>query len=204
MQTFLRPFLDRWRLFALLASAAMPATAQAFHGRLEYRGLGDPGRVQRRGGDPRAEEGMSGKPIPPRPGRGALAARMAEILRVDQAGEMAAVAIYRGQRTVLGEAKGHERIAGQLGEMEAQEAQHLARFDRLLTERQVRPTALTPVWRMAAFALGAGTALMGDKAAHACTEAVETVIEEHYAHQIAELQSRDPDLAAELSRFRDE
>ena len=147
---------------------------------------------------------MSDKPIPPRPGRGATAARMAEILRVDHAGEMAAVAIYRGQRAVLGEAAGHERITGQLAHMEAQEAEHLARFDRLLTERRVRPTALAPFWRLAAFALGAGTALMGDKAAHACTEAVETVIEEHYAHQIAELADRDPNLAAELSKFRDE
>jgi ubiquinone biosynthesis monooxygenase Coq7 len=147
---------------------------------------------------------MSEKPIPPRPGRGARAARMAEILRVDHAGEMAAVAIYRGQRTVLGGAAGHERIAGQLAEMESQEAHHLARFDHLLTEHQVRPTAMAPVWRIAAFALGAGTALMGDKAAHACTEAVETVIEEHYAHQIAELSKREPALAAELSQFRDE
>jgi len=147
---------------------------------------------------------MSAKPVPPRPGRGAAAARMAEILRVDHAGEMAAVAIYRGQRAVLGGAAGHERIAGQLAEMEAQEAVHLARFDRLLTEKRVRPTALAPVWRAAAFALGAGTALLGDKAAHACTEAVETVIEEHYAHQIAELSAREPDLAAELSAFRDE
>jgi ubiquinone biosynthesis monooxygenase Coq7 len=147
---------------------------------------------------------MTEKPIPPRPGRGALAARMAEILRVDHAGEMAAVAIYRGQRTVLGEAKGHERIAGQLAEMEAQEALHLARFDKLLCERQVRPTAMAPVWRVAAFALGAGTALLGDKAAHACTEAVETVIEEHYAHQIAEISSREPELAAELAGFRAE
>lgn len=144
------------------------------------------------------------KPIPARPGRGALAARMAEILRVDHAGEMAAVAIYRGQRVVLGGAPGHERIASQMAELEAHEAVHLARFEKLLTERQVRPTAMAPVWRVAAFALGAGTALMGDKAAHACTEAVETVIEEHYAYQIAELQTRDPDLAAELSAFRDE
>ena len=144
------------------------------------------------------------RPIPPRPGRGALAARMAEILRVDQAGEVAAVAIYRGQRAVLGEAQGHERIAGQLAEMEAHEAVHLARFDRLLTERQVRPTAMAPIWRAAAFALGAGTALMGDKAAHACTEAVENVIEEHYASQVAEIAERDPDLAAELAQFREE
>jgi ubiquinone biosynthesis monooxygenase Coq7 len=74
----------------------------------------------------------------------------------------------------------------------------------LLTARQVRPTALAPVWRLAGFALGAGTALMGEKAAHACTEAVETVIEQHYAGQIAELESREPELAAELSRFRAE
>jgi ubiquinone biosynthesis monooxygenase Coq7 len=147
---------------------------------------------------------MSAKPIPPRPGRGALAARMAEILRVDHAGEMAAVAIYRGQRTVLGDAQGHERVAGQLAEMEAHEAAHLARFDKLLTERRVRPTAMAPVWRMAAFALGAGTALMGDKAAHACTEAVEDVIEEHYAGQVAELAEREPELAAELAKFREE
>ncbi len=94
---------------------------------------------------------MSDKPLPPRPGRGALAQRMAEILRVDHAGELGAVSIYRGQRAVLGQAPGRERIQGQLAEMEAHEAEHLARFDRLLTERRVRPTALAPVWRRAGF-----------------------------------------------------
>ena len=144
------------------------------------------------------------KPVPPRPGRGAGAARLAEILRVDHAGELGAVHIYRGQRAVLGEAAGRERISGQLSEMESHEAEHLARFDRLLTEHRVRPTLMTPVWRLAGFALGAGTALLGERAAHACTEAVETVIEEHYAGQIAELAEQDPQLAAELSKFRDE
>lgn len=147
---------------------------------------------------------MTDKPVPPRPGRGAMSARLAEILRVDHAGELGAVHIYRGQRAVLANAPGRERIAGQLAEMEGHEAEHLARFDRLLSERRVRPTAMVPVWRLAGFALGAGTALLGEKAAHACTEAVETVIEEHYAGQIAELSDRDPELAAELSKFRDE
>ncbi|TAJ72397.1 MAG: demethoxyubiquinone hydroxylase family protein [Phenylobacterium sp.] len=147
---------------------------------------------------------MTEKPIPPRPGRGAQAARLAEILRVDHAGELAAVQIYRGQRAVMGASPGQSRLAGHFAEMEAQEAVHLARFDKLLTERRVRPTALAPVWRLAGFALGAGTALMGEKAAHACTEAVETVIEGHYADQIAELSARNPELAAELSKFRDE
>ena len=147
---------------------------------------------------------MTATPIPPRPGQGALAARLAEILRVDHAGELGAVAIYRGQRAVLEAAPGHERIAGQLAEMEGHEQVHLSRFDALLTERRVRPTALAPVWRLAGFALGAGTALLGDKAAHACTEAVETVIEGHYAAQIAEIEGREPELAAELARFRDD
>jgi len=147
---------------------------------------------------------VSEKPIPPRPGVGALSARLAEILRVDHAGELGAVHIYRGQRAVLGAAKGHERIAGQLEEMEGHEAVHLARFDQLLNEHQVRPTVMTPLWRAAAFTLGASTALLGEKAAHACTEAVENVIEQHYAGQIAELEGRDPELAAELSKFRDE
>jgi ubiquinone biosynthesis monooxygenase Coq7 len=140
----------------------------------------------------------------PRPGAGSGRARLAEILRVDHAGELGAVHIYRGQQAVFGAAKGHESIAAQLAEMEGHEAAHLKAFDTLLTERRVRPTLLAPLWRAAGFALGAGTALLGEKAAHACTEAVESVIEDHYAGQITELQHRDPALAADLSQFRDD
>ena len=140
----------------------------------------------------------------PRPGRGADKARMDEILRVDHAGEYAAVLIYRAQKAVFEGRKSHGEIVGDLTEMQDQEAVHLARFDRLLNERRVRPTAMTPLWRIAASALGAGTALMGEKAAHACTEAVESVIEKHYADQIAEIGDRDPALAAELTQFREE
>jgi ubiquinone biosynthesis monooxygenase Coq7 len=144
------------------------------------------------------------KPIPPRPGPGAVARRLAEILRVDHAGELGAVHIYRGQRAVLGAAPGRERTAAQLADMEAHETVHLARFDALLTQQRVRPTLLAPFWRAAGFALGAGTALLGERAAHACTEAVESVIEGHYAGQVRELEASQPALAAELSQFRDE
>ncbi|OXE36695.1 MAG: demethoxyubiquinone hydroxylase family protein [Phenylobacterium zucineum] len=126
------------------------------------------------------------------------------MLRVDHAGELAAVHIYRGQRAVLGAAPGKARIVEQLSEMEGHEAVHLSRFDSLLTQHQVRPTLMAPLWRLAGYALGAGTALLGEKAAHACTAAVESVIEKHYAGQIAEISHTEPDLAAELSRFRDE
>jgi ubiquinone biosynthesis monooxygenase Coq7 len=139
-----------------------------------------------------------------RPGRGAASARLAEILRVDHAGELAAVHIYRGQRAVFEAGRGRETTNATLTEMEAHEQVHLDAFDKLLGQRRVRPTLLAPVWRAAGFALGASTALMGEKAAHACTEAVETVIEQHYAGQVEELSRREPELAAELSRFRDD
>ncbi len=136
------------------------------------------------------------------PGRGAGRARLAEKLRVDHAGELGAVWIYRGQRAVFDAARGKADIAGQLQEMEGHEAVHLQAFDALLNARQVRPTLMTPLWRLAGFALGAGTALLGEKAAHACTEAVETVIEGHYAEQIRDLSLREPELADQLATFR--
>jgi ubiquinone biosynthesis monooxygenase Coq7 len=129
---------------------------------------------------------------------------MAEMLRVDHAGEVAAGAIYRGQRAVLRASPGAGRALAEIADMAAQEEEHLARFDALLTQRRVRPSLLAPLWRAAGFGLGAATALLGEKAAHACTEAVETVIEGHYAAQIAEIAPAEPALAAELTRFRDD
>jgi ubiquinone biosynthesis monooxygenase Coq7 len=127
------------------------------------------------------------------------------MLRVDHAGEYGAVAIYRGQLAVFGRQTGRERITAQLAEMAGQEQEHLDAFDKLLAAGRVRPTAMSPVWNAAGFALGAATALLGEKAAHACTEAVETVIEEHYGDQVAELEENgDRELASKLARFRDE
>lgn len=131
--------------------------------------------------------------------------RHQEMLRVDHAGEYGAVAIYRGQLAVFGRQQGRERITEQLKEMAGQEQEHLDAFDKLLNAGSVRPTALSPVWNAAGFALGAATALLGEKAAHACTEAVETVIEEHYGDQIVELEAAgETELAARMTKFRDE
>jgi ubiquinone biosynthesis monooxygenase Coq7 len=115
------------------------------------------------------------------------------------------VAIYRGQLAVFRRQGGRERIVGQLAEMEAQEQDHLNTFNRLLADGRVRPTVLSPVWNAAGFALGAATALFGEKAAHACTEAVETVIGEHYDEQVRELEAAgEADLAGRLAQFRDD
>ncbi|MBE7218814.1 MAG: demethoxyubiquinone hydroxylase family protein [Caulobacteraceae bacterium] len=130
--------------------------------------------------------------------------RLHEMLRVDHAGELGAVHIYRGQNAVFAAAPAHAGMARQMAEHEAQEQVHLSAFDDILARREVRPTALAPLWRVAGFALGAATALMGEKAAHACTEAVESVIEQHYAEQIEAIEPREPELARELQRFRDD
>ena len=122
---------------------------------------------------------------------------IAAMIRVDHAGEYGAVRIYEGQLAVLGNKPAGDTIR----RMAAEEQRHLETFDRLINERRVRPTALEPVWRVAGFALGAATALMGEKAAMACTAAVEEVIDEHYARQIEKLDT-DPELKATVADFR--
>ncbi len=118
------------------------------------------------------------------------------IIRVDQAGEYGAVRIYQGQLSVLGGGASGPVIR----EMLDQEQEHLDTFSNLAAERRVRPTALLPLWHLAGFALGAGTALLGEKAAMACTVAVEEVIDEHYADQVEKLERMGGD-EAELAEL---
>lgn len=125
----------------------------------------------------------------------------ARMLRVDQAGEYGATRIYAGQLAVMGDRAPH---AGEIAHMAEQEAAHRAKFDALLARRGVRPTALQPVWSVAGYALGAATALIGPKAAMACTAAIETEIERHYTQQLDELGDADPELADMIREFRDD
>jgi ubiquinone biosynthesis monooxygenase Coq7 len=123
----------------------------------------------------------------------------ASMLRVDQAGEYGATRIYAGQLAVL-RANGAE--AKLIARMAAQEQRHLDRFNKLMAERRVRPTALQPFWNVAGFALGAATALLSEKAALACTDAVETEIDKHYGSQLAEIGEDDAELSADIAEFR--
>jgi ubiquinone biosynthesis monooxygenase Coq7 len=133
------------------------------------------------------------KAAPRLPGFNATDQDVARMIRVDHAGEHGAVQIYRGQLAVLG----HTAAGATVKHMHDQELEHLATFDRLVAEHGVRPTALAPLWSVAGYALGAVTALMGEKAAMACTAAVEEVIDEHYARQAAAL-SKDGEANAAL------
>ena len=125
-------------------------------------------------------------------------AEIARILRVDHAGEYGATRIYEGQLAMTGRGRTQNAIR-RMGE---QEKRHLAAFDRLLPERRVRPTLLHPLWHLAGFALGAATAVLGQRAAMACTVAVEEVIDEHYRGQAERLGAADPVLTATILNFR--
>lgn len=123
------------------------------------------------------------------------------MLRVDQAGEYGATRIYAGQLAVMG---GRAPLSAEIEHMAGQEAEHRRKFDALLAERGVRPTALQPFWHVAGFALGAATALIGPKAAMACTAAVEEEIDRHYSDQLDELGGSDPELSGMIREFRDD
>ncbi|MEM7665428.1 MAG: demethoxyubiquinone hydroxylase family protein [Pseudomonadota bacterium] len=125
------------------------------------------------------------------------------MIRVDQAGEFGATRIYEGQLAVMGDRGPH---SAEIRHMAEQEEGHRAKFDALMAERGVRPTALHPFWSAAGYALGAGTALLGPEAAMACTAAVEEEIDKHYSEQLDRLQETgaEPELAEMIEEFRED
>lgn len=136
----------------------------------------------------------------PLPGEPSLKQLTDRMIRVDQAGEYGAMRIYAGQLAVLKD----KAACAVMQHMADQEQRHLDRFNQLIVERRVRPTLLTPLWHVAGFALGAATAMLGKEAAMACTQAVEEVIDGHYAAQQAKLPESERELADTIEQFRKE
>lgn len=126
------------------------------------------------------------------------------IVRVDHAGELGADRIYAGQMAILGKSS----VGPVIQHMWDQEKEHKAKFEELIPKYRVRPTVLLPIWNVAGYVLGAGTALMGKEAAMACTVAVESVITDHYNSQLRELISMNEEENKELidviKKFRDD
>ena len=121
-----------------------------------------------------------------------------EIIRVDHAGEYGATRIYEGQIAVFGK---NTKIGKTIQHMADQEQEHIEKFQELIVSERVRPTALLPLWNIAGYALGVGTAIMGEKAAMACTVAVEKVIGEHYEEQIELLEEDQKKLKFTIKKF---
>ncbi|GAM85643.1 hypothetical protein ANO11243_036500 [Dothideomycetidae sp. 11243] len=137
-------------------------------------------------------------------------------LRVNHAGELAAVRIYAAQTPPV--VKAHPHLRPLMKHMYDQEAGHFAKFNEMLAKHRIRPTVMYPIWKIAATTLGWTTAIMGREAAMACTEAVETEIGEHYNGQVREMlkwikdmeeRGESPDeelteLVKDIRRIRDE
>ncbi len=175
--------LAGWNLLASLVMAAIClVVAVRSHGPASQSG----------GMNPERPPYLPGDPVPE--------AEIESMIRVDHAGEYGAVRIYDGQLAVIG--RGHARDA--IRQMAEHEKRHLAAFDALVRARRVRPTLLHPLWHIAGYALGAASALLGERAAMACTVAVEEVIDEHYQGQAERLGEADPTLSETIETFRAE
>ena len=124
-----------------------------------------------------------------------------QIIRVDHAGEYGATRIYDGQIAIFGK---NSKIGKTIQHMADQEEEHIQKFNELILEHRVRPTLLLPIWNLAGYTLGATTAMMGEKAAMACTVAVEKVIGEHYREQQNLLENDQKELKKTIKKFEND
>ena len=110
-------------------------------------------------------------------------------LRTDHAGETGAVCIYKG---VLRFARDPALLVFAQHHL-ATEQKHLRLIVAWLPLAQ--QSRLLPLWRLAGFLTGALPALFGPRAVYATIEAVETIVDHHYAEQVNALASQ-PTLSA--------
>lgn len=128
--------------------------------------------------------------------------RLRSMIRVNHAGEYGAMRIYKGQMAATKDLQTKTLIS----HMQEQEERHLAFFEQEMKNRRVRPTALLPLWHIGAYVLGFTSARISNKMAMLCTQAVEEVIDKHYANQISVLEdnTEETELLSTIEQFRTE
>ena len=120
---------------------------------------------------------------------------LAEILRVNHAGEYGAVRIYKGQIASIPSPILHHMLD--------QEKQHLSYFDYQIQNHHSRPTIFLPLWHVGGYLMGKISAMISPKTAMLCTEAVEEVIDDHYQGQRQILHDIGAhNLAKKVEQFR--
>lgn len=122
------------------------------------------------------------------------------MIRVDHAGEYGAVRIYEGQIAAVR----NDTTRNIMVHMLEQEKRHFQFFNHKMKAENIRPTIFMPLWNVAGFVLGFSTSFFGTKTAMLCTEAVETVIDEHYSDQIIDLKNahNQQELVDTIDRYR--
>ena len=128
--------------------------------------------------------------------------KLDEIIRVNHAGEHGAQVIYNSQIKFSKDIK----LKKKLEKIAREELVHYDYFDEQIQKNRTRPTLMRPVWDIGGYALGFVTSVLGEKYVHACTEAVEEVIVEHYLEQIEYLKksAKNKDIQAKIKQFCDE
>ena len=146
------------------------------------------------------------RPIPGAPGKDAVALTSAQqresaaLMRVNHSGELAAQALYHGQALVARSAT----TRALLMEAARGEADHLAWCETRLAELGARPSLLNPLWYAGSFAIGALSALAGDRASLGFVVETERQVERHLDGHLGRLPVGDSRSRAILETMRAE
>ena len=113
--------------------------------------------------------------------------RVAGMMRVNHAGEVAAQALYQAQALL---ARSVETRAFML-RAAAEEGGHLAWCEQRLKELGDRPSLLNPFWYAGSFAIGAAAAVLSDRLSMGFVTETERQVEGHLAAHLKQLPAAD-------------
>lgn len=120
------------------------------------------------------------------------------LMRINHAGEVAAQALYFGHarfaRTQL--------QARHMLHAAAEEGDHLAWCAERLGELHARPSVFGPIWYAGAYAMGAASALIGDRFALSFVAETERQVEAHLQEHTQRLPKADVESLAVLLQMR--
>jgi len=124
----------------------------------------------------------------------------AALMRVNHAGELAAQALYHGQAFAARSTATREMLLAAA----SSESDHLAWCETRLKELAARPSLLNPLWYAGSFAIGAATALLGDRASLGFVAETERQVEGHLDDHLGRLPPADTRSRAILQAMRGE
>lgn len=125
-------------------------------------------------------------------------ARIAGLMRVNHAGEIAAQALYRGQALVARD----RRVRDHLLKAAEEERDHLQWCEQRLHELGDGPSRLAPLWYAGSYAIGATAGLAGDRWSLGFVEETERQVAEHLDDHLGRLPAEDHRSRDILARMR--
>jgi len=127
-------------------------------------------------------------------------AHAAGLMRVNHAGEVAAQGLYQGHAAVARDPS----IEKQMTDAAEEELDHLGWCEQRLRELGSRPSILSPIWYGGAFAIGAGSGILGDKWSLGFIEETERQVSAHLTSHLDKLPADDAKSRAIVRQMRDE